>query len=161
MMAKKKPTTSRTPKFWNEDMTASLEAINRVEGKLDDFIRRTDEAITGILERVDRLIDECDLAKPSKKSDDDDDEASSYVIVCANKPNNKGTDHWYGGELSKDTGEDRGFQTVEYWTPDLAEAVRFFDEDAAQVRANYLKGKSKSGWNKPKVQEYRTAIDEK
>ena len=36
-MAKKKPTTPRTPKFWNEDMTASLEAINRVEGKLDDF----------------------------------------------------------------------------------------------------------------------------
>lgn len=151
-MAKKKPTTPRTPKFWNEDMTASLEAINRVEKKLDDFIRRTDEAVTALLQ-----------SKEMYDEGEDNDEASCFVcfvIVCTNKANNKGTDHWYGGELSKDTGERQGFQTVEYWTPDLAEAVRFYDEDAAQVRANYLKGKSKSGWNRPKVQVYQTAIDE-
>jgi len=108
-MAKKKPTTPRTPKFWNEDMTASLEAINRVEGKLDDFIRRTDEAITALLQMKE------------SREEDKDELAREHVIVLM--PNTKKTKKdlpvlYYQGALHLPSGE------VEYsWTKELDKAA--------------------------------------
>lgn len=115
-MAKKKPRTVLEIVEGIDQMLigsndAGLAVINRVEKKLDDFIRRTDEAITAILQ-FQEMHDE--------NKDDKDQMTPSVIVLLPNKKKTK--KHlpvlYYQGTLHLPRG------VVKYsWTKELDEAA--------------------------------------